>query len=116
MSARERKKITIGEDEPDTMDLSEFLPDMDEQPPKVSADAVKAVSEKSGFASREPKAAAPKASRRRKSPYTAQIGARVRPERKDQFQDIAARLDMTDAQALDEALALWIEQQGEAHG
>ena len=43
MTARERKKITIGDDEPETMDLSEFVPDMDAPAPKQSAEQIKAL-------------------------------------------------------------------------
>lgn len=110
--ARERKKIVV-DDAPETLDLSGFSPDTDDKADHVSADAVKAVSEQSGFGSREPKAAASTTpARRRRSPYTAQIGARVRPETKERFQEIAARLDISDAQALDDALILWLEEKG----
>lgn len=111
--ARERKKIVV-EDEPDTMDLSEFVPDMEPPAKSHTAEEIKAISEKSGFPSREPTQAKPRKSRRKKSPYTAQLGARVRPDTKDRFQDMAVSLNITDAEALDEALTFWLEQKGAA--
>lgn len=108
--ARERKKIVV-EDDSEIMDLSEFVPDMDAPAPRQSAEDVKAVSEKSGFTSREPKTTT-RRSRRQRSPYTAQLGARVKPEVKERFQDMAVSLNITDAEALDQAIALWLAQQG----
>ena len=73
---------------------------------------VQQVAEQSGFTSR--KGAAKKRRRRKKSPYTTQLGLKVRPEMRELFQYMSEHLDLYDHTTFERAMLALIEKEGTA--
>ena len=72
--------------------------------------SVQQVAEKSGFPSREGGVKARR--RRKKSPFTMQIGLKCRPEMRDLFQEMSEHLDLYDHTTFERALLALIEKDG----
>lgn len=70
---------------------------------------IKEVAEQSGFVSRQPQK---NRRRRKKSPFTDQLGIKVRPEMKALFQDIGERLSVYDHTTFECALLALLEKEG----
>ncbi|MCP5006262.1 MAG: hypothetical protein GY941_20335 [Planctomycetes bacterium] len=76
----------------------------------VDLESVQQVAEKSGFSSREGGARARR--RRKKSPFTMQLGLKCRPEMRDLFQEMSEHLDVYDHTTFERALLALIEKEG----
>ena len=103
------------DDDAQTVDIEELAGKGKHRDPLPDAETVKAVAEQSGFPSRDPNAKRPRRRRGKKSPYTAQMGIRVRPEMKGLFQDMAEHLDLADNAAFETALHALVEAHGTAN-
>lgn len=103
---RKRANLDLNDD----IGLEEFI---ESTPAQKKPDPEKAlihkVAEQSGFVSRQPK----KRIRRRKvSPYTEQLGVKVRPQIRDIFHDIGDRLGVYDHTTFERAILALIEKEG----
>lgn len=92
----------------DELDLSGFEPKQKNQRTKTEQRTIEAVAKKSGFISRQPK----KRHRRRVSPYTDQLGVKVRQGMKELFQAVGERMEVYDHTTFERALLALIEQEG----
>lgn len=113
MGKNQRASLDFGDDS-ETVDIEELAGKGKHRDPLPDAETVKAVAEQSGFSSRDPNAKRPRRRRGKKSPYTAQMGIRVRPEMKALFQDMAEHLDLADNAAFESALLALVEAHGTA--
>lgn len=104
-----QKRASLGlidDDENGGIDLAEFA-GMTKKKEVTDKDfkAILKAGEKTGFVRRLPV-------RRRKSPYTTQFGGKCREGMKPLFQELAARLDLYETQALERAILALIEKEG----
>ena len=76
----------------------------------IDPESVKNVAEQSGFPSRED-ASKPRR-RRKKSPYTQQLGLKVRPQMRELFQDMGEHLGVYDHTAFERAILALIAAEG----
>lgn len=76
----------------------------------VDPSSVQQVATKSGFPSREGVIRTRR--RRKKSPFTMQIGLKCRPEMRDLFQAMSEHLDLYDHTTFERALLALIEKEG----
>ncbi len=70
---------------------------------------LKQIAELEGFTSRQPQK---RKIRRKKSPFTSQIGIKVRPEVRDLFQDIGGYLNVYDHTTFEKAILALLEKEG----
>ena len=81
----------------------------------IDPEKIKEVSTKSGFPSRSGKSTAPVKQprrRRKKSPYTEQLGVRVRPAVKDVYYELSDQIGGLDQETFEKAVLALIEKQG----
>ena len=105
---KQRARLDLDEEE-GGINLEELLesgPSRKKVPP---TEIVQQVARDSGFVSRE---APPPRRRRKRSPYTAQIGIKARPAMRTLFQDLSAHLDVYDHTTFEQALLALIEKRG----
>ena len=109
--SRQRTRVKL-EDDDQGIDLSGFEADSGNEDKGVSKSEIASVSENAGFTSREVTTQRPRRRRGKKSPFTAQMSIRVRPEIKALFQDMAERLDLADNSAFEMAVSVWVSAHG----
>ena len=110
---KERAKLSLDDDN-DILDI------VSKKQTKSQADVndIKEIATQSGFTSREPTPAAETISvntsrrRRRSTPYSSQLGIRVRPEMKELFQDISDYLLCNDCTTFEKAIIALAEKEG----
>ena len=94
-----------------TLQLDDFKPKAKEragEKEKADQKVIEKVAEQSGFVSREPK----RKRRRKISPYTDQLGIKVRPQMKEIFQTIGERMEVYDHTTFENALLALLEKEG----
>lgn len=82
--------------------------------PKIDPEKIKEVANKAGFVSRQPHTQTQNTTPRRRrkiSPYSAQLGIKVRPEIKEIFQNISDTLDIHDCSTFEQAILALIEKE-----
>ena len=78
----------------------------------VDPQTVREIAAQSGFPSRGDSASARRRRRRKKSPYTGQLGVKVRPEMRELFQDMSEYLTVYDHTTFERAILALIEKEG----
>lgn len=113
--AKQRASIDLGGDDA-PVDPVALAASSTHPKPAVDRETIQAVSDASGFASREPKPATPakrtRRSRRKESPYDYQKGIRMRSGIRDLFHELVDHLDLKDAETFERAVLALIEKEG----
>ncbi len=78
-------------------------------PKKVDPTKLEEIAKQSGFTSRQPQTSR---RRRQKSPFTLQLGIKVRPEMKILFQDMGEYLGVYDCATFERAMLALLEKEG----
>ena len=97
----------------ETPDVQELAGKSSTNKHAVDPETVQGVAEESGFPSRGGRAPVHRR-RRKKSPYTMQLGLKVRPGMRELFQDMGEHLAVYDHTAFERALLALIEKEGTA--
>lgn len=106
-----KKRAPLNIDDPDdSIDLSGFHPQTNDPMEKPDQVLVEAITEQSGFLSREP--IKKKRRRRKPSPYTDQLNIKCRNGMKDIFQDLGERMDVRDHTTFERAIRALIKKEG----
>jgi hypothetical protein len=105
------KRATLNfADDNDTVDITELAGKSKAKKDSVDPVAVQAVAKQSGFPSRE--ASPSRVRRRKRSPYSAQLGLKVRPAMKELFQEVSDHLGVYDHTTFEKALLALIKAEG----
>ncbi len=108
---KERAILDLNDDDVDILDVANKTITKR----KVDLNEIKQVANQSGFVSRQAientSASLPKR-RRRSSPYTTQLGIRIRPDMKDLFQDLSDQLYLNDCTTFERAILALCEKEG----
>ena len=94
----------------ETVDIEELAGKSRKGKHVVDPETLQRVAEQSGFPSREN--ARKTLRRRKKSPYTMQLGLKVRPAMRELFQEMGAHLDVYDHTTFERAVLALIEKEG----
>ena len=94
----------------ETVDIEELAGKSRKGKNVVDPETLQRVAEQSGFPSREN--ARKTLRRRKKSPYTRQLGLKVRPAMRELFQEMGASLDVYDHTTFERAVLALIEKEG----
>ena len=101
----------IFDDATETANVRELAGKGRSKKPDVDPKTVQEIAALSGFLSRGGRAQVPRR-RRKKTPYTTQLGLKVRPEMRVLFQDMGEHLAVYDHTVFERALLALIEKEG----
>ena len=102
-----KQRAGLNLDMEDMIDIEELAVTGKPQAKQIDTQRLEQVAQQSGFTSRAPQK--PRR-RRKKSPYTAQLGIKIRPQMKALFQDIGQALDIYDHTTLEYAILALLEK------
>lgn len=105
----QRASLDLG-NKSDSIDIAELAGSSRLKKDAVDPETIKQVSEMSGFPSREKTVKTRR--RRKKSPFTQQLGLKCRPEMRELFQDMSEYLDVYDHTTFERAMLALIEKEG----
>ena len=107
--AKERSELNLDDDQEESIDIREMAGPMRKDKNIKDPEIIKAAAEHLGFPSRE---GARTSRRRKRSPFTQQLGLKCRPQMRDLFQELGEHLGTYDHTTFERAILALIEKEG----